>query len=55
MSASIEAVSGDHSAGFRTTVQPAANAGPHFQVSSSIGAFHGVMSTATPDGSRRTA
>ncbi len=50
-----DAVSGDHSAGLRTAVQPAASAGPTFQVSSMSGAFQGEMSAATPDGSRRTA
>ena len=37
----------------RTAVQPAASAGPTFQVESMKGAFHGVMSAATPDGSCR--
>ncbi len=40
-SASSEADSGDHSAGLRTTVQPAARPGAHFQVESMNGAFHG--------------
>ena len=51
MSASNEQVSGAHSGGFTTTVLPAASAGPTFQVVSISGAFHGVMSAATPAGS----
>ena len=45
---------GAHSGGFRTAVQPAASAGPTFQVESMKGAFQGVISAATPDGSWRT-
>jgi hypothetical protein len=54
MSASREAVSGDHSAGLRTTVLPAARAGATFQVASIRGAFHGVISTDGPAGSQLT-
>ena len=54
MSASNDAVSGVHSAGFSTTVQPEANAGAIFHVASMSGAFQGVMSTATPLGSQLT-
>ena len=54
MSASSEQVSGAHSGGFTTTVLPAASAGPTFQVVSMSGAFQGVMSAATPAGSKRT-
>ena len=46
------AVSGVCSAGFRTTVQPAASAGPHFQATISIGKFQGMICPATPTGSR---
>ena len=42
---------GVHSAGFSTTVLPAASAGPTFQVASISGAFHGVMSAVGPAGS----
>ena len=52
-SARSEHVSGAHSGGFRTAVQPAASAGPTFQVESMKGAFQGVISAATPDGSWR--
>ena len=51
MSASSEQVSGAHSGGLRTMVEPAASAGPTFHVVSMKGAFHGVMSAATPLGS----
>ena len=51
MSAISEQVSGAHSGGFSTSVLPAASAGPTFQVASISGLFHGVISTATPDGS----
>lgn len=54
MSASSEAVSGDHSAGLRITVFPAASAGATFQVASISGAFHGVISTHGPAGSQLT-
>ena len=53
-SASSEHDSGDHSAGFSTTVQPAASAGAVFQVESMNGAFHGVMTAAGPAGMRCT-
>jgi len=49
-SASSEQESGDHSAGFRITVHPAASAGAVFQVESMNGAFHGVITTAGPLG-----
>ena len=49
-----EQESGDHSAGFSTTVQPAASAGAVFQVESMNGAFQGVITTAGPLGMRRT-
>ncbi len=49
-----EQESGDHSAGFRITVQPAARAGAVFQVESMNGAFHGVITTAGPLGMRIT-
>ena len=50
-SASIEQVSGVHSGSLSTTVFPAARAGPTFQVPSISGAFQGVISAATPEGS----
>ena len=53
-SASNEADKGDHSAGFKMTVLPAAKAGAHFQVESIKGAFHGVIMTAGPAGMRMT-
>jgi hypothetical protein len=53
-SASREQDSGDHSAGFRITVEPAASAGAVFQVESMNGAFHGVITTAGPLGMRIT-
>ena len=46
------AVSGLHSAGLCTTVQPAASAGAIFQVASIKGMFHGVMAPMGPMGSR---
>ena len=36
------------------TVQPAASAGAVFHVASMNGAFHGVITTAGPDGIRKT-
>ena len=51
---SNEQLSGDHSAGFKTTVLPAASAGAHFHVESMNGAFHGVMTTVGPAGMRST-
>src|SRR5215217_6541381 len=50
ISASLEAVSGDHSAGLSTQVFPAARHGAIFHVDSISGEFHGVMSPATPTG-----
>ena len=49
-----EQESGDHSAGLRITVQPAASAGAVFHVESMNGAFHGVITTAGPLGIRTT-
>src|ERR1700722_17100968 len=46
------AVTGDHSAGLWTTVQPAASAGAIFQVDSMNGVFHGVMTPTGPIGTR---
>ena len=42
------AVSGVNSAGFSTTVQPAASAGAIFQASISSGKFHGMICPTTP-------
>ena len=47
------AVSGVCSAGFITTVHPAARAGAHFHATLTIGKFHGMICPATPTGSRR--
>ena len=47
------AVRGVCSAGLRTTVQPMASAGPHFQATISIGKFQGMICPATPTGSRQ--
>ncbi len=52
ISASSSAVSGLHSAGLWTTVQPAASAGAIFQVDSMNGVFHGVMMPTGPIGCR---
>ena len=41
-------------AGFSTTVQPAASAGPILRVAIAAGKFHGVTRTATPTGWRCT-
>ena len=46
-------VSGVCSAGFITTVQPVASAGPHFHAAIRIGKFHGIICPATPTASRR--
>ena len=46
------AVSGLHSAGLCTTVQPAASAGAIFHVDSMNGVFHGVMTPTGPIGWR---
>jgi len=54
ISASFQAVTGLCSAGFSTAVHPNARAGATFHVSSISGKFHGVMSAATPRGSRST-
>jgi hypothetical protein len=43
-------VSGVSLAGFNTTGQPAASAGPILRVAIAAGKFHGVTSTATPAG-----
>ena len=48
--ASRVAVSGDHSAGLRTIVLPAARHGAIRHVESISGAFHGMISAATPTG-----
>ncbi len=40
--------------GWATTVQPAASAAAALRVSMAAGKFHGVMSAATPAGSRHT-
>src|SRR4051812_4725562 len=49
---SRSAVTGDHSAGLCTTVQPAASAGAIFQVESMKGVFHGVITPTGPIGTR---
>ena len=46
------AVSGVSSAGFRTTVFPAARAGAIFQLAMVSGKFHGTIRPTTPSGSR---
>jgi len=53
MSANSIAVSGVVSAGFRTTVLPAASAGAIFQASISSGKFQGMTWPATPSGRGR--
>ena len=45
-------MTGDHSAGLCTTVQPAASAGAIFQVESMKGVFHGVITPTGPIGTR---
>ena len=45
-------MTGDHSAGLCTTVQPAASAGAIFQVDSMNGVFHGVITPTGPIGTR---
>src|SRR6476660_7215307 len=50
--ARMAAVTGDHSAGLCTTVQPAASAGAIFQVESMNGVFHGVITPTGPIGTR---
>ncbi len=52
ISARSHAVSGLHSAGLCTTVQPAASAGAIFHVESMNGVFHGVITPTGPIGSR---
>src|SRR5580693_1220688 len=42
---------GASSAGFSTTVQPVASAGPIFQIDAVSGPFHGMMAPTTPTGS----
>src|SRR6185312_12156800 len=49
---SRSAVTGDHSAGLCTTVQPAASAGAIFQVESMNGVFQGVITPTGPIGTR---
>src|SRR5260221_4035638 len=49
---SRSAVTGDHSAGLWTTVQPAASAGAIFQVDNMNGVFHGVITPTGPIGTR---
>ena len=51
-SASRRAVSGVSSAGFSTTVLPAASAGAKPQPAIGMGKFHGTMIPTTPSGSR---
>ncbi len=46
------AVNGVSSAGFNTTVQPAASAGAHFHVASKNGKFQAMTAPTTPKGSR---
>src|SRR6476619_8047263 len=50
--ARMSAVTGDHSAGLCTTVQPAASAGAIFQVESMNGVFQGVLTPTGPLGTR---
>ena len=50
ISAKASAVSGVNSAGFSTTVLPAASAGAIFQASISSGKFHGMICPQTPTG-----
>ena len=51
MSARSEAVRGAHSGGLAITLLPAASAGAIRQVASISGAFQGVITTVTPEGS----
>ncbi|MHC2305160.1 hypothetical protein ACVIJ1_001630 [Bradyrhizobium elkanii] len=44
-------VNGDSSAGFSTTVQPVAIAGPIFQIEAVSGPFQGMIAPTTPIGS----
>ncbi len=50
ISAKASAVKGVNSAGFSTTVLPAASAGAIFQASISSGKFHGMIWPQTPTG-----
>jgi hypothetical protein len=50
-SPSRSGVNGASSAGFSTTVQPVASAGPIFQIDAVSGPFHGMMAPTTPTGS----
>ena len=50
-SASRSGVSGASSAGFSTTVQPVASAGPIFQIEAVSGPFQGMIAPTTPTGS----
>jgi len=51
--ATRRAVSGVCSAGFKTTVHPAASAGPSFQTTIAVGKFQGMICPTTPTGSKR--
>ena len=51
ISPSLIAVSGVYSAGFSTTVFPAARAGANPQPAIGIGKFHGTITPTTPSGS----
>ena len=51
--ANASAVNGVWLAGFSTTAQPAARAGPTLRVIMAAGKFHGVMAPTTPTGWRR--
>ena len=53
-SATRSELSGVSSAGFMTTVLPAARAGPIFQLQNMSGKFQGTIIPTTPSGSRRT-
>ncbi len=52
MRATSRALSGVYSAGFRTTVFPAARAGATFHATNMRGKFHGTIWPTTPRGSR---
>ena len=53
MRSNSSAVSGVSSAGFSTTVLPAASAGASFHDAITSGKFHGVINATTPSGSRK--
>ena len=53
-SATRSDVSGVSSAGLKTTVFPAASAGPIFQLVNISGKFHGTICPTTPTGTRST-